>query len=106
MAVFYPGEYEVSENSKVVRFYLCPRCKVSIDDTITTSSSDFAFCAKCHQYSVVLPPDWEVQFALARLVSSEPCDCMERFGRVQHHDGGHYHYDTWDMVEVLPIADE
>jgi hypothetical protein len=101
MALFLPDEYEVNERSKVIRFYLCPRCEVLPDDLITTSSSYFAFCAKCHQYSVVLPPDWVVGSALAILINSEPCDCRERFGRIQHNDGGHYHYDTWDVIEVF-----
>jgi hypothetical protein len=102
MAVFLPGEYEVSERSKVIRFYLCPRCEVFNDDIITTSSSELAYCSKCRQYSVVFPYEWKSRYALATLIDSDPCDCLERFGRIQHNDGGHYHYDTWDVVEVLP----
>lgn len=114
MAVFFPGEYEVSDEvvdpydldtgdtPDHVALWLCRLCDdIEPGDIVLTSSSTFPFCARCRIYGLGPSYFWRRVLVMAYERYAEPCDCLERFGKVLHERGGHYHHTTWEVVDVV-----
>jgi hypothetical protein len=84
----------------IVWFDLCEDCAVRPavpGETLRTSSAQFPYCARCGQYGLT-SRGWCFVRLPAVKMSEEPCDCMERFGRIMHASGGHYHYARWRLL--------
>jgi hypothetical protein len=85
-----------------IAFWTCPRCSwpdPRPGHRIVTSTADWPMCGYCGDYAMN-SNGWTLWDAMARLVTSEPCDCLDVHGRIQHNNGGRYHTATWELTEI------
>jgi hypothetical protein len=83
-------------------FNFCGRCTerpLEAGAVLRTLSADLPYCSGCGRYgSWAGEPDWLYVRLPAELLDEEECDCWTLYGRVQHNNGGHYHYALWRLL--------
>ena len=92
--------------------YVCRSCLSSIlepGEELVTSSADFVYCSMCQTY---LRDDDDYEYVdlgelidqgYVELIECDECDCLERYGRILHNNGGHYHYCRYVVKRPIDL---
>ena len=63
-------------------------------DLMESTADAWNFCAVCGNYGQgYIRKEFDVD-----LVHKEECDCMKKYGRIKHCDGGNYHLTTYKLI--------
>ena len=71
-------------------------------EELVVSSSGFSCCAGCASYTKTT--DW-AELKVEKIREDE-CDCVEKHGRIQHNDGGNYHYSYFRKTPITPFFED
>lgn len=96
---------EVLNISQILKkeFLICENCNLPSKGMILNLSSCDAwqFCSICNRYDHF--PGYTIVKAKVKLIEREDCDCIEKYGHINHCDGGNYHVDVYQVIEIIEV---